>query len=147
VEPTYTRDGLLIDDPDVFPGTGERDSPPAEREFGEMAVPRDPREHKWDEENDGVNRVLWDAAGSDNVPLMQQAIEDGAAVNAANPGEPENTPASARRAPRPDARPARSEVELNASVGNPSSCRRHVPLDSAAPRCVQRGEAGGHCAA
>ena len=110
-------------------------------------MPRDPREHKWDEENDGVNRVLWDAAGSDNVPLMQQAIEDGAAVNAANPGEPENTPAGARRAPRPDARPARSEVELNASVGNPSSCRRHVPLDSAAPRCVQRGEAGGHCAA
>ncbi|KAJ1495262.1 hypothetical protein T484DRAFT_1763349 [Baffinella frigidus] len=81
VEPAYTRDGTRIDDVNIFPGTGERDSPEPEREFGEMAKARDPKLHKWDEANDGVNRVLWDAAGTDNVDLMHQVLWDAAGTD------------------------------------------------------------------
>ena len=41
----------------MFPPERDDRSPTPERKFGEPAPDRDPLVHKWDEDNDGINKV------------------------------------------------------------------------------------------
>lgn len=84
VESTYTRLGRKRGD-DIFPDDSDRSSPQPEREFGQPFPTVDRFRHTWDEDYEGINRILWDAAADDNVELMKSAIEDGACMNAGNP--------------------------------------------------------------
>ena len=45
--------------------------------------------HTWSEllDFEGINHVLWEAAGENDGPLLRQALSDGAQVNAGNPGD------------------------------------------------------------
>eukprot|EP00960_Hanusia_phi_P064537 765821-Hanusia_phi.AAC.7 len=86
VETTYTRLGRKRDD-NIFPDESDRSSPPPQREYGDPFPTVDRFRHTWDEEYEGINRILWDAAAENDIELMKSALEDGASMNAGNPND------------------------------------------------------------
>lgn len=99
VDPTYTALGHKINDVDRYPHDDDRPPEPPERPFGQAAQPLDPKVHTWarfqvifiiiflfclfyfvlisvlncawNREWEGLNHVLWEAAGDNNVPLVK----------------------------------------------------------------------------
>lgn len=87
VDPTYTALGHRINDGDRYPHDDDRPPEPPEREFAQPPPELDPKVHTWNREWDGVNHVLWEAAGENDVALLKEALCDGALVNAGNPND------------------------------------------------------------
>lgn len=83
VRPSHSRTGASLLDPTEDEGSSD----PPERTFGAPFTPRDPHRHAWDDDNSGVNRMLWDASGANNLEIMHMALADGASPNACNPSD------------------------------------------------------------
>lgn len=66
------RRGYALTDDDIFPGDRIEPDPEVPPDFGEAAPDRDPKEHPWDQDNHGLNKVMWDAAGHNNLAVVAQ---------------------------------------------------------------------------
>ena len=87
VDATYTALGNKMNDVDRYPHDDDRPPSPPERKFAQPPDELDPKVHTWSGEFQGINQVLWEAAGDNDVPLVKQALADGAIVNAGNPND------------------------------------------------------------
>jgi len=85
VDPTYTALGHKLNDIDRYPHDDDRPPDEPERKFAQAPPELDPKVHTWNREWEGLNHVLWEAAGDNNVPLVKEALRDGAPINAGNP--------------------------------------------------------------
>ena len=82
VDPSYNALGQKRNDIDLYPHDDDRPPPEPAREFAQPAPPLDPTVYTWSEDFAGINHVLWEAAGENDLPLLRQALHDGAQVNA-----------------------------------------------------------------
>jgi len=105
VDPSYDARGQRRNDIDVYPHDDDRPPPEPEREYAQPAPPLDPKvpppapsippssppspypngedswqTYTWSEDFEGINHVLWEAAGENDLPLLRQALSDGAQV-------------------------------------------------------------------
>ena len=87
VDATYTALGNKMNDVDRYPHDDDRPPSPPERKYAQPPDELDPKVHTWSGEFQGINQVLWEAAGDNDVPLVKQALADGAIINAGNPND------------------------------------------------------------